>query len=38
MSHAEAYARAVIAGYCPPLDDDEIERQAAARLGRQSHF
>lgn len=31
----ERYARAVIAGSCPPPDDDEVERRVEARLDRQ---
>ncbi|MBT2489155.1 helix-turn-helix domain-containing protein [Streptomyces sp. ISL-96] len=35
----EAYARAVFnCNYCPPLDDEEIEKRVAARLERQKLF
>ncbi|MEU4493125.1 helix-turn-helix transcriptional regulator [Streptomyces sp. NPDC023998] len=35
----EAYARAVFnCNYCPPLDDEEIEKRVAARLERQRLF
>ncbi|WP_405807752.1 helix-turn-helix domain-containing protein [Streptomyces sp. NBC_00210] len=35
----EAYARAVYnCNYCPPLDDEEIEKRVAARLERQKLF
>lgn len=35
----EAYARAVYnCNYCPPLDDEEIEKRVAARLERQRLF
>ncbi|MFE2429703.1 Scr1 family TA system antitoxin-like transcriptional regulator [Streptomyces sp. NPDC059373] len=36
LLQTEAYARAVIGAYCPPLDDDEIERRVQARVGRQA--
>jgi transcriptional regulator with XRE-family HTH domain len=38
LLQTESYARAVFAGRCPPLDDDEIERYVAARMARQALF
>jgi hypothetical protein len=36
LLQTEDYARALIAGHTPPLDDETIERRVAARLARQS--
>ncbi|MDB1089936.1 helix-turn-helix transcriptional regulator [Streptomyces sp. ACA25] len=33
-----AYARALISGHCPPLDDDKVEDRVAARMDRQAIF
>ncbi|MER6997582.1 helix-turn-helix transcriptional regulator [Streptomyces sp. NPDC000410] len=39
LLQTEAYARAVFnCNYCPPLDDDEVEKQVALRLERQQLF
>lgn len=36
LLQTEAYARAAFQSSLPPLDDDQVERQAAARMQRQS--
>ncbi|MEU6082201.1 helix-turn-helix transcriptional regulator [Streptomyces sp. NPDC047108] len=36
LLQTEAYARALMNGHCPPLDDETVEERVAARLGRQS--
>ncbi|MEU6175764.1 helix-turn-helix transcriptional regulator [Streptantibioticus parmotrematis] len=36
MLQTEAYARAVIGGYCPPYGDEQVEQYVAARLERQA--
>lgn len=35
LVQTEAYARALFAGHCPPLDDEVIEQHVEARLSRQ---
>jgi hypothetical protein len=36
LLQTEAYARAVIGAYCPPVDDEEVERRVRARMARQA--
>ncbi|WP_245997293.1 helix-turn-helix domain-containing protein [Streptomyces armeniacus] len=36
LLQTEAYARAVHAGYCPTLDDEQVEQRVTARLSRQA--
>jgi transcriptional regulator with XRE-family HTH domain len=38
LLQTEEYARAVFTGRCPPLEDEEIERQVGARMDRQALF
>ncbi|MET8249470.1 DUF5753 domain-containing protein [Streptomyces sp. NPDC005202] len=35
LLQTEQYARALISGSCPPLDDETVEERVRARLGRQ---
>lgn len=35
LLQTEAYARALIGGHCPPLDDETVDERVAARLQRQ---
>ncbi|MET8676638.1 helix-turn-helix transcriptional regulator [Streptomyces sp. NPDC004647] len=38
LLQTEGYARALIGGHCPPLDDETVDDRVAARLERRSLF